>query len=99
MGRAKKSAGQRRNHSRRLATVLPFKAAANQGGARKTSNNDNGIGARLKEFWTEGLVRLPTSFLVENVLAPLYPPKDCAPGRYRDPVGSGKGLRKVRTLG
>lgn len=43
------------------------------------------FGEKLKGFFTEGLVRVPTSFLVERVLAPLYPETDCGPGRYRDP--------------
>lgn len=43
------------------------------------------LGTRLLGAVTETLVRAPTAFVVERVLAPLYPERECGPGRYRDP--------------
>ena len=45
------------------------------------------FGDKVKGFVTENIVvRGPLSFLVERVLAPLYPETVCGDGRYVDPV-------------
>ena len=40
---------------------------------------------KFNKFVTEALVGAPTAFIVNRVLAPLYPERDCGPGRYLDP--------------
>jgi hypothetical protein len=52
----------------------------------EVEHHTDNFGEKLLGFVTENMVRAPTSFLVERVLAPLYPETDCGPGRYRDPL-------------
>lgn len=76
-------AKQRISHRRRRPAVVTFSGAKGKGDVLQQHRED--FREKLKGFFTEGLVRVPTSFLVERVLAPLYPDTDCGPGRYRDP--------------
>lgn len=78
-------AKQRRHHSRRRPAVVTFSGAVKDDDDGVPQHRAGGFGEKLKGFFTEVLVRVPTSFVVERVLAPLYPETDCGPGRYQDP--------------
>ena len=55
----------------------------------KNDNSEGEDGIALKDrilaSISDAAVRLPAQFIVERIIAPLYPEVSCGPGRYVDP--------------